>query len=395
MLGRRFPLLSFSLASVALLASMSSSTGCAGDPPPFQPGTTTTVGSGGAGGGAEGHQGEEMFRALQADFVAECASCHKKGGIADTPFLGDPDGNNPDPYDAVTSWPGIIVKDAANSVLLSWPASGVHSNGPISSALEAKLVEWLEEESKGVAAVEGAPVIPPFKPFVPGFYAVYLDPLGSEFAGMAITFQAEELTDKSLSLSTIQVHPTAKLGLELEHPLFTVYPAGLPDGDPDPVDSFSNVAQSVEPGTVAPLGPGAVILTNWVVGGKLSIAFETITIIDPMGGGGGGGGGGACSALPEFVANAAPALAPCDNCHGGQNGAATNAVDMTDLGSDDDAACGQIKNRINLTNPAQSQLFITTDPSGNATHPFKFGGNQANFNQFVQNVTQWINAEGM
>lgn len=395
MLGRRLHLIGFSVLALALAASVSTTSGCAGDPPPFQPGATTTVGSGGGGGegGAQNHQGEALFRALQDDFVAECASCHKKGGIADTPFLGDPANNNPDPYDAVTSWPGVIVKDASKSVLTSWPASGVHSNGPISSALEAKLVEWLEEEAKGVADVEGDPIIPPFKPIVPGFNAVYLDPLGSEYAGMAITFQAEELTDKTLSLTTIQVHPTAKLGLEFEHPLFAVYPAGLPDGDPDPVDSFSNVSQTVQPGTVAPLGPGSVILTNWVVGGKLSIAFASLKIVDPMGGE--GGAAGACDALDEFVANAAPALGPCDNCHGGQNGAATNAVDMTDLGSDDDAACGQIKNRVNLSNPSQSQLFITTDPSGTATHPFKFGGNQANFNQFVQNVTQWINAEAM
>src|SRR5690606_9298161 len=168
-------------------------------------------------------------------------------------------------------------------------------------------------------------------------------------------------------------------------------PAGIPDGDPDPVDSFSNVVQSIEPGTVAPLGPGSVVLTNWVVGGKLSLAFETIAIIDPMAGVGGAGGGatGPCSALAEFSANAAPALNPCDNCHGGQNGTATNAVDMTDLGSNDSAACGQIKNRVDLDNPSQSQLFITTNPSGNATHPFKFGGNQANFNDFVQSVTVW------
>ena len=54
----------------------------------------------------------------------------------------------------------------------------------------------------------------------------------------------------------------------------------------------------------------------------------------------------------------------------------------------------RILNRVDLNNPAQSQLFITTDPGGNASHPFKFGGNAGNFNNFRDSVSQWITAEG-
>ncbi|MEQ9322571.1 MAG: hypothetical protein RIF41_25620, partial [Polyangiaceae bacterium] len=84
------------------------SSGCS-EQEPFNPqSSTTSSGSGGAGGVDNSTLAEEMFRDLEADFVAECASCHKVGGSADTPFLGDPDSGTPDPYEAVTSWPGAI-----------------------------------------------------------------------------------------------------------------------------------------------------------------------------------------------------------------------------------------------------------------------------------------------
>lgn len=375
------------------------SSGCS-EQEPFNPqSSTTSSGSGGAGGVDNSTLAEEMFRDLEADFVAECASCHKVGGSADTPFLGDPDSGTPDPYEAVTSWPGAIMSDPNLSVIVRWPEDGLHTGPPPSADLQPRLEAWLAQEALAVEDIPNdTPTIPPFKPIVPGFNAVYLDPLGADYAGMAVTFQAEELTETSLSLTTMQVHPTAKKGIELDHPLFTVYPAGSNEGDPDPVDSFSNVSQSVEPGTVAPLGPGTVVLTNWISGGKLSLNFESVSVIDPLGGQGGGGGGmpmGPCVALMEFEGSAqGPLQGNCTACHGGNNAAATNAVDMSDLPGDPAATCGQILNRVDLNNPAQSQLFITTDPGGNASHPFKFGGNAGNFNNFRDSVSQWITAEG-
>lgn len=386
-------------ASLWAMTSLGATTaGCVSDQGDFNPATGSTSGGGQGGAGGAANLGKEMFQELEADFVAECASCHKLGGSADTPFLGDPDSGNPDPYEAVTSWPGAITIDANLSVLIRWPEDGLHTGPPPTADLEGRLIAWLEQEATAVSEIpDDTKSIPPFKPIVPGFNAVYLDPLGSEFAGMAVTFQAEELTDTTLSLTTLQVHPTAKMGLEFEHPLFTVYAPGSTAGDPDPVDSFSNVSQSVEAGSVAALGPGTVVLTNWVGGGKLSLNFATIGTINPLGEGGGGGGGpmGPCAAVMAFSNSAeGPLDNNCSGCHGGNNQAATNAVDMTDLGTDPTAACGQILNRVDLNNPAQSQLFITTNPNGNASHPFKFGGNAGNFNNFVDAVTQWINAEG-
>jgi hypothetical protein len=66
---------------------------------------------------------------------------------------------------------------------------------------------------------------------------------------------------------------------------------------------------------------------------------------------------------------------------------------MTALSSDTTKACAQIKNRVNPLDPASSQLFITTDPGGNAAHPFKFGGNAGAFNTFRDSVSIWVTAE--
>jgi hypothetical protein len=66
---------------------------------------------------------------------------------------------------------------------------------------------------------------------------------------------------------------------------------------------------------------------------------------------------------------------------------------MTALTSDPAAACSQIKNRVSPASAGSSQLFITTDPAGNAAHPFKFGGDSGKFDAFKQSVSQWISAE--
>ena len=151
----------------------------------------------------------------------------------------------------------------------------------------------------------------------------------------------------------------------------------------------------MEPGTAAEFGPGVLVLTNWEEGAKLSIAFAAVSVIDPLAEGGAGGGmpTGPCDALQSFIDNASGPLGNCTGCHGGGNQTATNAVDMSALGDDPDETCGQIKNRVNLADPAASQLFITTDPNGNASHPFKFGGNVGNFNNFVTAVSAWIQEE--
>src|SRR6185295_18762036 len=143
-----------------------------------------------------------------------------------------------------------------------------------------------------------------------------------------------------------EMHPTAKLGLHVVHPLFGVVPVGG-EVDLDPADSFSNVDQTFDPGVADLLGPGTLILTNWRVDGKLTIDFEKIEIkIPPMTDGGGIPTGG-CKDVGSFSTNAAPLLmANCTSCHGGGNPMAVGAVDMSALGADPAATCAQVKNRV-------------------------------------------------
>ncbi|MFS8071836.1 MAG: hypothetical protein ACMG6S_36155 [Byssovorax sp.] len=369
---------------------------------------TIDLGTGGGGGGSGGgdgtggaapNHGKELFAALEADLYKACGSCHDAGGIADTPFLA-----GPDIYATIVSWPGLVVKDAKESTLLTYPVAGPqHTYKKLDSAmykdtLYPAVEAWLVEEGKNIvttsATKDAGKYIPPFAPII-GFNAVYIDALGAEYTGMALTFTAVLLGDHVIELDDLQVHPTAALGVHLVHPLFSVYPIGK-EPDPDPVDSLSNIDQSFEAGQAGTLGPGTLILTNWQLGAKLAVAFQSIESISlPVTDGGADGGiTGGCKDVASFGANAAALLKQsCQNCHGGNNPQAKGALDMSSLASDEAAACSQVKNRVSPANVGSSQLFITTDPGGNAAHPFKFGGNDANFNAFKQSVSKWISAE--
>lgn len=376
-----------------------SAVGCDDQRPTLEP----TSGNGGSGGGTTTTTPTEdlaktLFEGLQDELMSACGACHDAGGFADTPFLREPR------YESITSWPGIVKKDPAESILLTHPISGDGHGGQnldtpdLQTTLLPKIQSWLAEEAKAIADVpeeQKGKSVEPFAPIL-GFNAVYLTELNKEFTGMAITFNANELTPSSLELTDVQIHTTSKMGIHLVHPLFSVYPKGG-SPNPDPADSFSNVDQYVDYARADNLGPGTLILTNWLVDGKLQLSFETIepyTTLEVDGGTDGGITGG-CNDLDSFGTNAQGQFAPCLNCHGGNDPQATAAVDMEGLVNGVDVAngCAQIKNRVNPDNPAQSQLFITTDPGGNAAHPYKFAQNQGAFNDFKSSVSVWIAAE--
>jgi hypothetical protein len=144
------------------------------------------------------------------------------------------------------------------------------------------------------------------------------------------------------------------------------------------------------------LGPGTVILVNWQKDARLSFAFEKIELVtpaDPDAGDGGNPAGG-CKDDAAFDANAKVNLQQrCLGCHGGGNGQATAAMDISELPTDVAKACAQVLNRVNPADPPASQIFITTNPNGNAAHPFKFGGNADAFNTFRGDLSIWIAAE--
>ncbi len=372
---------------------------------------TTGSGAGGGGGSSSGEGGtspvaqkaKDLFDALEPDFYTTCGpGCHEAGGIADAPFL-----SGPDRYQSVISWPGIITKDPTQSKLETIPVSSNPSHSfkfldksPLDTTLFPQLKAWLAAEAKGIVTTgdAGAPSNPFVTPFAPimGFNAVYLAPFGKEYTGMAITFSAALIDATVLELTDIEVHPTSTAGVHLVHPLFAVNPVGK-DPEVDPVDSFSNVDQRFDPGQSGTLGPGTLLLTNWEPNAKLSLAFEKIEIISTQVDGGADGGtttGGGCKDVDAFKANAqAQFKSNCVACHGGGNPSAQGAIDMSDIDTDPAAACGQIKNRVKPSDPASSQIFVTTDPNGNAAHPYKFGGSTTKFDGFKTSVSIWIQAE--
>ncbi len=389
------------VAAGALALGVATAAGaCTSPPNTIDPGTGGGGGDGGngGGGGAAPNQGKALFGALEDELYMACGSCHDAGGISDTPFLA-----GPDRYQTISSWPGVLVKNPAQSKLETYPVAGPQhpykklDSDEYKDTLFPKIKAWLDEEAKNIvttSAPDAGKYIDPLAPII-GFNAVYLDALGDEYTGMALTFNATLLDEHALQLDDLEVHPTAALGVHLVHPLFSVFPVGKAN-DPDPVDSFSNVDQYFDAGQQGTLGPGTLILTNWQKGAKLGVAFQKIEPFSTMmmDGGTEGGTTGGCKDVDSFSANAEPLLQQnCASCHGGANAQAKGAVDMSGLGSDPAGACSQVKNRVSPLDPASSQLFVTTDPGGNAAHPFKFGGSAAKFDAFKGSVSQWISAE--
>ncbi|HSN99004.1 MAG TPA: hypothetical protein VLS89_11985 [Candidatus Nanopelagicales bacterium] len=335
---------------------------------------------------------EQLFRKIEPTLMTNCGNSACHGDASDNPFL-----NSMDPYASVIAWPGVVVKDYNQSKLLVRPRQGSGHAGGVNiddeglvDTLKPGLEAWLEAEAKTIQG--GDDLGPQLEPIVPimGFNALYLDALGPEFEGFAITFNADELTDNLLVLTDLQVHTTSTDGLHIVHPLFVVYPRSQ-EADPDPGDNFFGFEDFIDIGTVEPLGPGTLVLSNWKKDARLSVAFESIAKYLPDEG---GGNDGACVEQALFDANARNQFQQsCGGCHGGGMADATAAVDMRDLQNDPVQACAQIRNRIDLTTPANSQVFIVTMPGGNAAHPFKFGGNQTNYNNFRTAVSMWADQE--
>jgi hypothetical protein len=401
----RWGLCLVSMGALGLAAAMSAGA-CVPQPTSLE-GVGGNSGASGAGGAASGNggavpdQGKQLFAALEPTMYAACGPmCHEAGGIADAPFLA-----GPNYYQSITSWPGIVTSDPTQSKLESIPLSTNPTHPykhldtpPLDTTLHPQIKAWLAAEAAGIdtkgEADAGSTFIQPFVPIM-GFNAVYLTPIGVQFTGMAVTFNAD-LVAGALELTNIQVQPTSMAGVHVVHPLFAVNPVGKP-ADPDPVDSFSNVDQEFPAGQPGTLSPGTLVLTNWVTDAKLSLAFSKLEIVPPGSadaGVEGGTTGNGCKSVTSFTSDAQqPLKGNCVPCHGGANASAQGAIDMSKIDSDPAAACAQVKNRVSPANAAASQIFVTTDPAGNAAHPYKFGGSSSKFAAFKTSLTMWIQAE--
>lgn len=355
---------------------------------------STGAGGGGSGNpdaGPQGTTGEAIFLAFQDEMLGECGACHKLSGVADAPFLA-----LPDLYSSISTWPGVITLTPTSSILLTHPGDKSHGAGmapDMTAGLRAKVLAWLQKEALDIPTPTEStkPYITPFKPLLKGaFNTVYLDPLGKSLESASISFNAVELGSPPslLMLTNIAVHPVAETTIHLVHPIFSVYPAGGGQ-EPDPVDSFSNVDQTLALNDTPSLGTGTIILGNWQKDARLGLAFESAEVT------GEGTPLVMCKSPALFLSAVVPQLQYCAaTCHGGQQAKPTATMNLTKLAEMPPLnACAQVLARINPKGPDTSDILVVTDPSKQVAHGYKFAGNKTKYSAFKAAVMPWINSE--
>src|SRR5262249_49809078 len=155
---------------------------------------------------------------------------------------------------------------------------------------------WIVEYNANKPANEdGGAVKPSIAPFAPAMNTTntvdlsVLDPL---LAGQTVTFTAKTIGATTLEPNPIKNNTAPMTGVHIVHPLFVVWDENF-NASPDPVDSFSNLDQTVYGMTSATMGPGTLILSGWAATSKLSVVFVQI---EPKQGGADGGTVAGCKA---------------------------------------------------------------------------------------------------
>jgi hypothetical protein len=309
-----------------------------------------------------------------------CGACHAVMGGAGPGFLIA----NPDMLSTMLMYPGIIGKTPETSRIY---AKGVHE-GPALTTDQANvisgwIVEWnLYKPAPGDAGADH-PIITPFQPTMNGPNTVALSVLDAALVGQTITFTAK-LVGTSLELSQITINTAPVMGVHVVHPLWVSWDSEY-NATPDPIDSFSNLDETVYGATQAAMGPGIVYLPNWSAGKMINVVFTTLEA--KMGGADGGTVAG-CKALTLFQQTVKPLLQQnCNACHVGANPTAGLSWDFNMYS--DEQICENALTEINKTTPANSLMLLRPDPNNNDGHPQKI----ANYAPWQTAVTNWINAE--
>jgi mono/diheme cytochrome c family protein len=377
---------------VLIAAAVAGATGCLGSYSlPDAPADLGAASNDASTSADAGNPGLALFNSTVKPILdGNCAACHDKDGSAGPSFL------KPVAYDTLQAAPGMIVETPAQSLLIT---KGLHEGPALSPTQSATVLAWLTLEASRLPPPKMGTSLEtmPQKPKT-GANTVKLDQFGTDFTGTTLTFDAA-LLGASLELSNITVHCDGANGVHIVHPLFIVNTNGTKV--PDPVDSFSNLDETVAAGNSTALGPGTLFLDGVGALDQLSIAFHLIEKSGASMGGNDDGGvvsNGGCKDVAGFTMNAQPKLsANCVSCHGGSNPGATGALDMSKVsdlsGAGQDAACGQILTKVNPAAAAMSAIFNETNPAGNANHPFKFNGDANAWNSFVTAASMWITTE--
>ena len=101
-----------------------------------------------------------------------------------------------------------------------------------------------------------------------------LSVLDPSLAGQKITFTATMIGTSSSS-SADRHRDRAGMGVHMVHPLWVTWDADMTP-TPDPVDSFSNLDETVRGGTIAPMGPGTLFLPDFAATVTLNVVFASL-----------------------------------------------------------------------------------------------------------------------
>lgn len=324
-----------------------------------------------------------------------CGACHEADRTGPA-FLASPS------YETLLGYPALVdLRDPAASRLLT---KGAHA-GPAWPASEAELVrDWIRMEAArtdpGEDEEDVADGATDARDIVPGLNVIELIEAAPELEGARLTFVATR-TAAGVFLAELKVY-AGEAGVRLRHPVLVTYRDGLPE--PDPVDRFNGIEVSVGAFESAPIGSGSVSLVAFPDDAQLGFVFGSI---------GRNGGGGddpedpedpmaptdGCRAVGAFTAEARPQLSAfCSSCHAGGNATATSALDMTGVGSAEDAAaqrraCGQVLGVINPADPTASSVWRAPDRASDLTgHDFKFP-TTTQLDDFRAALSRWLSME--
>jgi hypothetical protein len=367
---------------LTLLVMTSALAGCLGSA------LTGGDGNGGGGGGNGGSGGPvdmapdvvgQFYAQIEPILTPACGGCHGATGTPAPAFMV----KDPDMLKNLLAYPGIIGSSPQKSRLYM---KGVHEGPAFTPDQLMTIGTWIDLFNSVKGTSDGGDARPSIAPFTPSMTAnnsIDLAPLDPTLTGVKVTFDVV-MIGTSIELKNLKLTTPAATGVHVVHPVFVIWDQNLTP-TPDPVDSFSNLDQTVFSGTTAPLGPGTLIMPNFAAGSLLSVAF---TLAEPKSGSADGGTVTGCKALTMFVQNVKPLMATntCStNCHTGANPTAGLKLDATP----DATLCANALTEIDKTTPANSQLLKQPDPAVNNGHPQKINP----ITNWQTAVTNWINAE--
>jgi hypothetical protein len=371
-----------SVRSLILIVLTATASGCLGSALNGDDGSGG--GSGGSGGGNVDMAPDvvgKFYSDVEPIITPACGGCHGMTGTAAPAFMMA----QPDMLQNLLSYPGIISSSTQKSRLYM---KGLHEGPAFTPDQLMTVGAWIDFYNANRAIGDGGDARPSISPFTPSMTAmnsIDLAALDPSISGVKVTFTAQ-MVGTSIELTNIKVTTPASTGVHVVHPVFVIWDQNLTP-TPDPVDSFSNLDETVFSGTTSALGPGTLLMPNFAAGDLISVAF--VTAEAKMAGGSDGGTTTGCKNLAMFVSNVKPLLAAnnCSTqCHTGGTPTAGLKWDTTP----DAALCVVALTEINTTTPASSPLLQQPDPAqaGNG-HPVKVNP----FTNFQTAVTAWINAE--